>query len=440
MIHIGKLTIKKKILLISIIFLSLIALICISYASITGHMNVSGVSVNRKSNWKISINNLQEVELNGTAQEVSAPAIKNSVELSDYLVTLTNPSDSVTYTFDVVNDGDYDAVVSEINIPTPECRGAGEEALSDASKVCNHLTYTLTDTAGNEIDTTYTLPSKATQTLKLKLTYNSDTPVSDYPKDDVAISNLGISILYVQANNAKTNPDGSTPYEKQYTIGEELTVKNEKYNVIGIGSDYVTLLKQEPLTVEEVNLYGGVGTENNHVNKNAVRSQGTAYDRNKQGYGTMAYYSSETCGYPYVDGVRQSYVSSGCKSEGATNYANSDIKYVVDAWAADKFTSTDLKEVDGYKARLVQKEELRSQFYPSCSESAYPCYSESTTPSWVYNENYYYWTMTQQNNSSSLVWRVGDEGNLYNYFDVVNSYGAVRPVINVLKQYVERVN
>ncbi len=434
MIHIGKLTKKKKILLISIISLSLIVLICISYASITGHMNVSGVSVNRKSNWKISFNNLQEVELNGTAQEVSAPTIKNSVELSDYLVTLTNPSDSVTYTFDVVNDGDYDAVVSEINIPTPECRGAGEEALSDASKVCNHLTYTLTDTEGNEIDTTYTLPSKATKTLKLKLIYNSDTPVSDYPKDDVAISNLGISILYVQADNAKTNEDGSTPYMPTYSIGDTVTINSETYYVIAESDstqDYVTLLKAEPLTVEEVNTYGGVGTEDNHVNKNASSSQGTAYNQN--GYGGMAYYSSETCGYPYVDGVKQSIDISGCESENATSYNKSDIKYVVDAWATDKFTSTDLKEVDGYKARLVQKEELRSQFYPSCSESATFCSKESTTPSWLYNSKYLYWTMTQWNNASSSVWRVFDVGLRGRSVYDVDGYAAVRPVINLYK-------
>ena len=214
---------------------------------------------------------------------------------------------------------------------------------------------------------------------------------------------------------------------KTYDIGEEVTVRGEEYNVIGEGSDYVTLLKQEPLTVAEVNTYGGEGTENNHVNKYVRVNAGTAYNYN--GYGGMAYYSSPTCGY-----VNGSFDISGCESENAVSYITSEIKYVVDAWAADKFTSTDLKEVEGYKARLVQKEELRSQFYPSCSESASTCYSESTTPSWLYapNEEYWYWTMTQWNDSSSNVWDVHTDGGLYSYY-VYDGSGAVRPVINLYK-------
>ena len=146
----------------------------------------------------------------------------------------------------------------------------------------------------------------------------------------------------------------------------------------------------------------------------------TVYDH--PGYGGMAYYTSTTCGY---NGSK--WVYDVCK----TNYAESEIKYVVDAWAADKFTSTDLKEVEGYKVRLVQKEELRSQFYPSCGESATSCLKESTTPNWVYSD-YWYWTMTQWNNSSSVVWGVGVDG-LLDYGTVGDYRGAVRPVINLYK-------
>ena len=54
----------------------------------------------------------------------------------------------------------------------------------------------------------------------------------------------------------------------------------------------------------------------------------------------------------------------------------------------------------------------------------------SNTPSWVYNSNYWYWTMTPRADSS-YVWFVNSIGNL-------DSYGAsdsimVRPVLEVLK-------
>jgi hypothetical protein len=212
-----------------------------------------------------------------------------------------------------------------------------------------------------------------------------------------------------------------SPYTP-YLIGDEVTYNDVKYYVIansGVKESTVTLLKAEPLTVEEVNTYG-----TGHVNMYNARSGDSyyhqAYDSN--GYGGMAYYTSTTCGY---NGSK--WVYDGCK----TNYAESEIKYVVDAWAADKFTSTDLREVEGYKARLVQKEELRSQFYSSCSESATYCSKESTTPSWLYNSKYWYWAMSQYHNSSSHVWYVNYDGNLYSL--VYSSDGAVRPVINLYK-------
>ena len=80
------------------------------------------------------------------------------------------------------------------------------------------------------------------------------------------------------------------------------------------------MLKAEPLTVLEVNTYG-VG----HINRYTSESIETAYDQN--GYGGMAYYTSETCGFPIG-----SYTYAGC----ITDYSQSEIKYVVDAWASDK--------------------------------------------------------------------------------------------------------
>ena len=49
-----------------------------------------------------------------------------------------------------------------------------------------------------------------------------------------------------------------------YHIGDEIKVNNIDFYVIAdspASQDYVVALKAEPLTVEEVNTYGGVGTE-----------------------------------------------------------------------------------------------------------------------------------------------------------------------------------
>ena len=211
-----------------------------------------------------------------------------------------------------------------------------------------------------------------------------------------------------------------------YAIGDIITYNNIKFYVISNSNpsiDYVTLLKAEPLTVDEVNTYG-VG----HVNRYTSSSVGTAYNYN--GYGSMAYYSSTTCGW-----VNSSWVETGCTKE----YAQSEIKYVVDNWASDKFQASDLKEDNlGYKARLITFEELTTNLgYDKNAGGTILSSTNGDTPDWVYNSNYSYWTMSQYQDSSDTVWLVFYSGNL-NYFGVY-TYGndAVRPVINLRKSAIE---
>ena len=190
-------------------------------------------------------------------------------------------------------------------------------------------------------------------------------------------------------------------------------------------SDSVTMLKAEPLTVDEVNTYGA-----GHVNRYTSSSVGTAYNNN--GYGGMTYYSSETCGYP--NGSSGSSVTTGC----TTDYAQSEVKYAVDAWAKDKFQASDLKEDSlGYKARLLSIDDLTTNFgYEKTNSSTlYPSTNGDTTPSWVYNSNYWYWTMSQYEDSALYVWGVYSAGDLNRGYSVYyDGYGgAVRPVVTLLK-------
>ncbi len=202
----------------------------------------------------------------------------------------------------------------------------------------------------------------------------------------------------------------------EYKIGDEITYNGIKFYVIKDSSkdeDNVTMLKAEPLTVDEVNQYG-VG----HVNRYTASSAGTAYDNN--GYGGMAYYTSETCGY-----VNGRWVNDGC----ITDYEESEVKYVVDAWKSVNVPAAT-------EARLIAYDELINNLgYNHASWNAsYWKYDAEYTPSWVYNENYYYWTMSRNNDSSVQVWYVYVDGSLgtahcchFGYSD------TVRPVITLSK-------
>ncbi len=202
-----------------------------------------------------------------------------------------------------------------------------------------------------------------------------------------------------------------------YHVGDEIQVNGIDFYVIadsGATQDYVVALKKEPLTVAEVNLYGGVGTENNHVNRYTQSSVGTA--SNNAGYGGVAYYSSETCGY--VNGVE---VSNGCKF----SYDDSEIKYIVDSWLNDEFSDDILKEINNYKARLIKKEE-----YDAIS-SEY---------SWKRGDRFGYFTMTAEPSPYPRYYYI----SLYNgiAYSYVSDFrlSDIRPVINVKKSAIQKTN
>ena len=207
----------------------------------------------------------------------------------------------------------------------------------------------------------------------------------------------------------------------EYNVGDIVPYNGMNFYVIKDSSsndDTVTLLKAEPLTVDEVNEYGGVGTANNHVNMYATQVTSlpwyqTAYNNNS--HGAMQYYSSATCSGSEDKG--------GCRND----YASSEIKYVVDAWALDKVPNG---LVD---ARLLQYDELIDNLgydMATWDVSAWKV-NPDYTPNFVYNSNYRYWTMSQHNDSLDSVWTVLGGGAL-GEFQVHQFMGegyVVRPVI-----------
>lgn len=210
---------------------------------------------------------------------------------------------------------------------------------------------------------------------------------------------------------------------KQYKIGDTVKYNDIDFYVIKDSSreeDIVTLLKAEPLTVDEVNRYG-----KGHVNRYTSSSVGTAYDSN--GYGGMAYYTSETCGYVNNNGV-----STGC----TTSYASSEVKYVVDAWKTAKAPAAT-------EARLISKDEIETERkeYDPCGGCGAVATGDISKYNWMYNNNYWYWTNTPYTDSSSRVWYVGSAGELesdsvHNGFGS-RGFGVVRPVVVLYKSAID---
>jgi type IV pilus assembly protein PilA len=219
-----------------------------------------------------------------------------------------------------------------------------------------------------------------------------------------------------------------SPSYTTYQVGDEVSYNNVDYYVIansGTNEANVTLLKKTPLTTSEVNTYGGVETTNNHVNMYVTEDTSASYyqqalninyNNSDTGIGGMAYYTSSTCtNYGTTDGC-------------TTSYADSEIKYVVDAWKTAKAPAA----ID---ARLISKQEIDDNFefeeYKPCGDAC-GVVSDKITADWMYNSNYWYWTSTQYNDSSSDVWRVCNDGDL-EPLSVYSGNGIVRPVITISK-------
>ena len=178
------------------LFVSIVA-IGFVYAGFTGTLNINGTAGVTASKWDIYFANLSNAVTTGRANEIEAPTIKTKTSIGDYLVEFNDLGDSVTYTFDVVNDGNFDALLTVLTITPPACSG-GDATSNEVA--CNNLEYTLKYTAsGKEVKENDPLLKGETKNMTLKLAVKNNGNLSGVTRD-VTIGGLGIQMMYSQAS------------------------------------------------------------------------------------------------------------------------------------------------------------------------------------------------------------------------------------------------
>lgn len=227
-----------------------------------------------------------------------------------------------------------------------------------------------------------------------------------------------------------------------YNAGDIVNYAKSNWYVLKDSSkddDYVTLIKDYPLTVKEV--------ENNALDSNGVSRLNQWYPDdtgkalNIDGYGGVQYYGSSSCQLDSSHSIR----SSGCK----VDYETSDIKVILDNWTNNALNINDLKALPTedstsvlYKSRLVTYNELNDL---GCTQRKCGDKNNSNTKSWIYysqitnNRDYSYWTMTKYQDEQTL-WLLSKEYNnnclspnsRVNNTNVYQRY-LIRPVINLYK-------
>ena len=188
---------RKVVIFCLIAIFMTISGLCVAFANQTAELKIMGTARVNKTKWEIKFANLSTpTVVNGVTID-TAPTIQNdSTYIGDYHIVFTKPNSSVSYTFDVVNNGTFDAKLNSLTIPTPVCTGNGESATFDATNVCNYLTYTLTNIDGTAFDVNSVVKAEESVSLKLTLSYG-DIMQENWPKDDVEISNLQIVANFI---------------------------------------------------------------------------------------------------------------------------------------------------------------------------------------------------------------------------------------------------
>ena len=233
---------NSKISLITLLIVSCVAL-SIGYSALSTTLKINGVANVDGMSFKIEFQNLSEASLTGNAVKITDPVIsEDKTELKSYNVNFLDPGDSISYTFQIANNGTINAKLSEIVKDTISCEGYGngEQATKDANNVCANLEYTLkyineeehfddsgsSKTYSNDIEVNDVLNAGDVKDMILTLKYKSpvDGATIEEPEDDVSISGLGISLTYSQVK---------TP-----TIGSNTpVVPDEPINTVSFAED-----------------------------------------------------------------------------------------------------------------------------------------------------------------------------------------------------------
>ena len=199
----------------------------------------------------------------------------------------------------------------------------------------------------------------------------------------------GRSVDYHYGENKNTTPEPVTPSYTAYQVGDHVSYNGVTYYVIedsDTTNNTVKLLKENPLTkteMDDLKLTGITITESNS-------------------YGKVQYGSS-------------------------IDYSQSTVKQVVDSWKNTAVTTGDTAT-----ARLITYDELMDNlgYNEATWDASYYRVNPEYTPSWVYNSNYYYWTMSQYQDSSG-VWGVRNDGGLTG--NGPSRSHMVRPVLELSK-------
>lgn len=180
--------------------------------------HVSGATTINYSKWNLYFENIKVTE--GSVNATLEPTItENSNTEITYSVYLNTPGDFYEFTVDIVNGGNIDAMVSEVN----------GTRLTDKQK--KYLDYEVTHIDGTKVEPNDKLRAGTTEKLRIRLEFKKDITADDLPKEDTTLT-LSLNTYYIQADNNGVEGENETSSDSDNNSDGDNTKNDTVSNII----------------------------------------------------------------------------------------------------------------------------------------------------------------------------------------------------------------
>ena len=424
---------SKKTLLFSVLLLVLVGGL-IGYASLNRVLTIEGETTVSKNVWNVRFENVKVLTNNAIVE--TAPNIIDNGSKVNFVIKLDKPGDSYSFTVDVVNNGDIDAMLGTTNL------------IDELSTKTNYLDYKLSYIDGVDFTKGDLLKKGTKDTIKFTVTFKKDITAADLETSSEQALNITLTSTFIQADEtAKKRNNESVKIisgtKGNLKPGDEIKIGEDEHFFV-LSSDNSTngktavLAKYNLLVGNDGN--GGqissstpgyclqsadtlINNPENYNNKGAVSYSNTNFWMNgntlvsKYSQNDTIYYDSSANYFAYRTGGGYTNIDVYDTPANPYTYISGENGYI------DKLKAMGAPST--MTGRLLTFSEVTSgSVVLDCNELDFECNSDKIPL------NTAFWLSSAE--TKTYIWRMGDDGVfMSNPYNNATIFG-VRPVIELL--------
>ena len=185
--------------------------ITVAYATLSQNLDISGVAKVGKTSWNIHFTKVLTPKAEGYAEGGKATLNSDSTVLTVSEGILKVPGDTITYVFDVINEGDLDAEVETVLTTIDSCKAS--DNTTDVTMYCDKIKYDLVYQDTKEaVKKKDQLLKGESKTLNLIITYDKNKELTSLPNTEIVLDNITSTINYTMIQ--KSSGSSVTPEKK----------------------------------------------------------------------------------------------------------------------------------------------------------------------------------------------------------------------------------